>query len=123
MVRTAVAAAAMTPFLEKLYVMDEVKLVEKNIREFKIRKFRRDQREYHNQNVYTFNLTPLVKSKRVTWGGMTYSDIESSGGEDSTGTSADEGSSTRERYERAAKGKAREQFFQVCLYRRGRRRT
>lgn len=104
-------------------LQEEVSLLEKNIRELKMRKFRRDQRDYNNQNVYTFNLTPLVKTKRVTWGDMTYTDIDSTEGEDSAGTSADEGTSMRERYDRAAKGKAKEKGFRSRPYRRGRRRT
>lgn len=58
------------------------------MREFKLRKFRRDKRDYNNDKFYNFSVRP--KPKRVTWADEAYSDFDSADG-DSTGTSGDEG--------------------------------
>lgn len=89
------------------------------MKEFKIRKYRRDMRDYNTNNRYNFNLGPFIKSKRVTWAGSTYCDITSTEGEELTGTSADEGPSSREHYGKAAKGKARDIFFSNAPLQKG----
>lgn len=83
-------------------IKDEVDALEKNMREFKLQKFRRDARYYNNDNIYNFRSGPRKKPKRVIWADNNFSDIDSAEGDDSTGTSADEGPSYREHRDRAA---------------------
>lgn len=92
-------------------IQEEVDALDKAMHDFKIRKFRRNKRDYTNDRVYKFPIQ--AKSKRVSWAGKTYSDFESADGDESTGASGDEGPSYHSTYERAAKGKAREHFFQM----------
>lgn len=61
--------------------------------------------------MYNFLSDPHPRPKRVTWGGSTYSAFESTDGDESTGTLADEGPSTQEPRDRAAKGRVHENFF------------
>lgn len=81
-------------FPNKLRKIKKVDALEKNMKEFKIRKFCRDTRDYNTNNVYNFSSIPRAKSKKVIWVESTYSDIDSMEGDDSTGTSADEGPSS-----------------------------
>lgn len=98
-------------FASKLQKIQEFDALDKAMREFKLRKFRRDKFDYIQDRVYTFNLHS--KSKRVTWADQVFSDFESTDAGESSGASSDEGSSFRPPYERAAKGKAHENFFQM----------
>lgn len=45
-------------------IQEEVDALEKSMRELKLRKFRRDKRDYNQDRVYTFSLRP--QTKRVT---------------------------------------------------------
>lgn len=90
-------------------IQEEADALEKFMRDFKIRKFRRDKRDYTNYRVYNF--TTRSKPKRVTWAENTYSDFDSADRDDSTGASGNEGQSYRSTYDRAAKGRTREIFF------------
>lgn len=101
-------------------IKEEVEKLERNLKEFKIKKYKRDARDYTNDSVYNFKQTTFTK--RVTWGPNTYSDYDSTDGGESTGTSGDEGPSQREPRERAAKGKAK-QFFQGRPPRRGKKKV
>lgn len=89
----------------------------------KLQKFWRNSRDYNTDNIYTFSSFSRTRPKRVTWAESTYSDIDTTDGDDSTGASVDEGSSSHERPDRAAKGKAKESFFQTRPYRRERQKT
>lgn len=102
-------------------IQEEVDALEKAMCEFKLWKFRRDKRDYTQDRVYNFNTR--LKTKQVSWADTVYSDYDSTDGGESTGTSGDEGPSHRFTYGRVAKGKARQQFFQSCPQRRGRRKA
>lgn len=86
-------------------IQEEVETLEKALKEFKIRKFKRDSKDYANDKVYSFTTRP--KYKGVTWAGNTYSDIDSANGDESTGTFGDKGPSSRAVYKRAAKGRVK----------------
>lgn len=104
-----------------LKIQEEVDALDKALREFKLRKFRRDKRAYTQDRVYSFSVRS--KGKRVSWADEKYSDYDSMDRGDSTGTSGDEDTSYRSTYDRVAKGKARGHFFQMRPQRRGRRKA
>lgn len=100
-------------------IKEEVAALERNLKEFKIRKYKRDAKDYSIDTVYNFKPRNF---KKVTWGTTTYSDFDSTERE-SSATSGHEGLSYREPREWAAKGRAKEWFFQAHPKRRGRRKT
>lgn len=106
-------------FDNKSKKIKEVTALERHLKEFKIRKYKRDTKDYSNDTIY--NLKPK-NFKKVTWGTTIYSNYDSTKG-DSSAASGDEGPSYREPRERAAKGRAKESFFQARPQRRGRRKT
>lgn len=107
-------------FDEKLKQLEmEVNNFEKKTRETKLRKFERDKRDFNNSRVYNWTFTDKVK-KRVTWAD---SDLETTDGDDSAGTSADEETMLRRPPDRTTKQRARDAFFQLRPSRRGKKKA
>lgn len=107
-------------------IKEEIDALERNMKEFKIRKYKRDTKDYANEAVYNFKPRPFAK--KVTWASSTYSDYDSAEAGDSSATSGDEGPSYREKSnretrERAAKGRANEAFFRARPQRKSRRKA
>lgn len=102
-------------------IKEKIESLERNLKEFKIRKYKRDTKDYSNDTVYNFKPWPFPK--KVTWASSTYSNYDPTEGGDSSATSGNEGPSYREVRDRAAKGRANEAFFRARPQRKGQRKA
>lgn len=93
------------------------------MREVKLKKMERDRKDYKNTKIYNWTFEK-PKKKRVTWAKSTFPDFDmTDDGEESSGTSADKGTSQRRLPERATKQRARNAFLGMRPYRHNRQKT
>lgn len=112
--------AAFDNQMEKLE--SSVRTSENKLKELKIKKFKRDLRDYSQGRVYRWWSKPTIPKKRVSWADPieSFSDLDTTEGEDTGTTAADKGRGYQDRMKRR---KARGKFSQQGPPGRERRRT